>query len=271
MTERTYVFTDAPGEDRRLRDQATVLDPLTRRLFADAGLAPGMRVLDLGSGAGNVAVLAAEAVGPDGCVVGIDRDPDAVERARQLAAGTPNVEFREGDLHSLDGVDGEFDAVVGRLVLTHLPDPVAALRRAAGHVRPGGLVCMHEADLTSDWTSHQTPLWDQVRGWLLDTCTRTGVDTRMGPSLFATFRSAGLPDPELVLEAPVGGGASSPAFGWANVVGALVPVMEGLGITTGAAVGVETLTERLDAEISAHHGTVVGPLMYGAWSRVPNG
>lgn len=73
---------------------------------------------------------------------------------------------------------------------------------------------------------------------------------------------------ELVLEAPVGGGADSPAFGWANLIGALLPVMERLDITTADAIGLDTLTERLDAEISAHNGTVLGPLMYGAWCTV---
>lgn len=266
LQEQGYVFADGADEEG-LRDP---FDPLTARLFARAGLAPGMRVLDLGSGAGNVAMLAAQAVGPDGSVLGIDNDPEAVQRARQLVAGAPNIEFREGDVHGLDGVDGEFDAVVGRLLLCHLPDPAAVLREAAEHVRPGGLVCMHEADMTYRWTSHRTPLWEQVRGWILDTFARGGVDTRMGPSLFATFCSADLPDSGLALEAPVGGGANSPAFGWANLVGTLLPVMERLGITTADAVGVDTLTERLDAEIAAQHGTVMGPLMYGAWAAVPS-
>jgi SAM-dependent methyltransferase len=267
----TYILAEAADDDQRLRTQATVLDPLTARLFDQAGLAPGMRVLDIGSGAGNVALLAAEAVGPQGSVVGIDSDPDVLEHARRLAAGLPNVEFRTGDLRSLDGVEGGFDAVVGRLVLCHTPDPVAALRGATELVRPGGLVCMHEADMSHRWTSHETPLWGQVRDWLLEAFAAGGVDVRMGPTLFATFRAAGLPEPDLVLEAPVGGGAGTPTFGWANGVRALLPALEKLGITTAEEADVETLTERLDAEIAVQNGTVVGPLMYGAWCTMPGG
>ncbi|MBE9374523.1 class I SAM-dependent methyltransferase [Saccharopolyspora sp. HNM0983] len=267
-----YVFGEATDDDVRLRAQSAVLDPLTARLFDQAGLAPGMRVLDIGSGAGNVALLAAEAVGPRGGVVGIDRDPHVLERARRLAAGAPNVEFRTGDLRSTDGLDvldGEFDAVVGRLVLAHTPDPVAALGAVTQWVRPGGLVCMHEGDLAHEWTSHATPLWEQVRGWLLEACAAADVDARMGPVLYATFRSAGLPEPDLVLEAPVGGGARTPTFGWSNSVRALLPVLERLGITSAEEAEVETLTERLDAEIVARNGTVLGPLMYGAWCTTP--
>src|SRR5262245_23606569 len=142
----TYPFMDRAAEDERLVAQGRIFDPITRALFLRAGLAPGMRVLDLGSGAGNVARLAAELVGPDGAVVGVERDPAAVELARRRTDAA-NVEFRLGDVQTLDGVEGGFDAVVGRLVLMYLPDPVAALRRAASLVRPGGVVCMHEADL----------------------------------------------------------------------------------------------------------------------------
>lgn len=61
-----HVFAEAADEDQRLRARPEALDPLTARLFARAGLAAGMRVLDLGSGAGHVALLAAEAAGPEG-------------------------------------------------------------------------------------------------------------------------------------------------------------------------------------------------------------
>lgn len=269
MSDQTYVFAEGTNEEQRLTDQATVLDPLTARLFARAGLAPGMRVLDLGSGAGNVAELAAEAVGRRGSVLGVDRDPDAVRSARRRLAGKPNVEFREGDLCDLSGVAGEFDAVVGRAVLMYLSEPAAALREAVRHVRPGGLVCMHEGDMTYGWASHATPLWKQVRGWLMDTFTRAGANLTMGAELFGAFRAAGLPDPELALEAPVGGGARSPAFGWANSLEAVLPLLERFEIATAETIGVDTLTERLNAEIDAQDGFVLGPLMYGGWCTLP--
>src|SRR4051812_35574812 len=79
----SYPFSDRVAEDERLVAQGRLFDPLTHRLLRAAGLAPGMRVLDLGSGAGNVTRLAAQLVGPQGAVVGIERDPAAVELARR--------------------------------------------------------------------------------------------------------------------------------------------------------------------------------------------
>jgi ubiquinone/menaquinone biosynthesis C-methylase UbiE len=272
MSERReYIFEDRAVEQERLLAQATLMESLTRRLLVGAGLAPGMRVLDLGTGAGSVAAIAAELVGPGGAVVGIDRDPGAVQHARELAAraGLGNVEFRQADVQTLEGVEGGFDAVVGRLILLYLADPADALRRAAARTRAGGVVCMHEADFTYPWASSQTPLWRQVQGWWLDTLAKAGVEQRMGPLLFATFRAASLPGPRLLQSGIVGGGPQAPSWGFANLIRGLLPLMERLGIASRDEVALETLTDRLQAEVNASDGILTVPF-FGAWSTVPS-
>ena len=270
MGQREYLATDRQVEEDRLRAQARLLDPLTRRVLASAGLSRGMRVLDLGSGAGNVARLAAEIVGPEGGVVGVERDPDAVRSAARSAqdAGLRNVEFRQGDVETLAGIDGQFDAVVGRLVLMYLGDPAGTLRRAASLLGPGGLVCMHEADFTYLWSSADTSTWRQLKSWIVEALARIDANPRMGPSLFATFRAAGLRDPEMAMEAAVGGGDRAFAAGWVNVARSALPLMERFGIATADEVQPDTLTDRLLAEVHAEQGVVVGPCLYGAWTTV---
>jgi ubiquinone/menaquinone biosynthesis C-methylase UbiE len=173
-----------------------------------------MRVLDLGSGAGDVAMLAARLVGSDGEVVGVERDAGAVASAtaRIEQARISNVRFVEGDVQTLAGVEGEFDAVVGRLVLMDVPDPVAVLAHAIELVRPGGSVCVQDGDMTYDWAQPMTPLWTQVRAWL-EILRRVGVTRRMGLSLYSSFVGAGLPGPELHLERAVVGGPEAWAWG----------------------------------------------------------
>jgi SAM-dependent methyltransferase len=266
--QTSYPFADRAVEDERLIAQGRLFDPLTRRVFEQAGLAPGMRVLDLGSGSGNVARLASEIVGPAGSVVGIERDPAAVDLARRRTDAA-NVEYRLGDVQTLDGVEDGFDAVVGRLILMYQPDTVAALRRAATRVRPGGLVCLHECDLRYEWAFPRPPLWTQLRTWSLEAMEKVGIQTRMGLSLYTAFRAAGLPGPDLVLESAVGGGPDAPSWGWANLVIGVVPLMERLGMTTRAKVDPDTLADRLLAEILACDGHVIGPPMTGAWARRP--
>src|SRR5215467_832437 len=85
VMEHNYILGHSDAEIRRLQTQAAILQPITERLLRCAGIQPGMRVLDLGSGAGDVAMLAAELVGPSGSVVGIDRNPQVLSIATQRA------------------------------------------------------------------------------------------------------------------------------------------------------------------------------------------
>jgi ubiquinone/menaquinone biosynthesis C-methylase UbiE len=88
-----YVLGRSEAETRRLILQHQVYGPLTRRLFEAAGIGAGMHVLDVGSGAGDVAILLADLVGARGRVVGVDVDPAVLDtaRARVQAAGWRNV------------------------------------------------------------------------------------------------------------------------------------------------------------------------------------
>src|SRR3981081_1121878 len=85
MVEDAYVLGHSKQELRRLMLQAENLRPITTRLLREAGLAPGMRVVDLGCGVGDVAFLAAEIVGPTGTVIAIDRNATAVVPATPRA------------------------------------------------------------------------------------------------------------------------------------------------------------------------------------------
>jgi ubiquinone/menaquinone biosynthesis C-methylase UbiE len=105
-----YVFGHSNAEIRRLIRQAEFLRPFTARRLQAAGVGPGMRVLDLGCGADDVSVLAAELVGPSGTVVGIDRDADvvAVANERVRSAGFRNIDFRHADLETFSS-EASFD------------------------------------------------------------------------------------------------------------------------------------------------------------------
>ncbi len=125
-----YPLGNTDAEHERLIRQAARVAPTTERFFREAGIGPGQRVLDIGSGVGDVAMLVARLVGPSGEVVAIERDPKSIAkaRARVTEAGFHNVSFNESDVGEIP--DGKpFDAAVGRFILMYLPDPVAALRQ----------------------------------------------------------------------------------------------------------------------------------------------
>src|SRR5688500_3219381 len=95
-TEQIYLMGYSEAERRRLIEQAALFRPVTERFLVEAGIGPGMRVLDVGCGVGDVSLLLGELVGPKGAVIGVDRDPRALALARQRAIGREQVTFLEG-------------------------------------------------------------------------------------------------------------------------------------------------------------------------------
>ena len=105
-----------------------------------ASLQPGETVLDLGSGAGFDAFLAAQRVGPKGRVIGVDMTPQMIERATALAKahGYDNVEFRLGDIEALPVADGTVDAIISNCVVNLSTDKAQVFREAFRALKPGG-------------------------------------------------------------------------------------------------------------------------------------
>lgn len=272
-----YPLGRTPAEAQRLMLQHRLYAGATRQLLASAGVATGMRVLDVGSGAGDVALLLADVVGPTGEVVGIEVARESIDFAAHrvdVAGVGQTVRFVQADLRdlrlSLD--EGPFDAVVGRWVLMYQPDPAALLRRLATLVRPGGVVVFQESDLVNlhpPWPP--SPLTEQIRSWLTPPSDRSGgPEPRMGPKLFATFVAAGLSSPAVRIDTPAGGGPDWPGYEYvAATVRSLLPVLSSLGVVEPDAVDIDTLASRLRDEITANQGVLPLASVYGVWSRVP--
>jgi ubiquinone/menaquinone biosynthesis C-methylase UbiE len=132
-----YALGSDPDELDRLDAQARSIAAPTELLLRAAGIEPGMAVLDLGTGLGHVACAVGALVGSDGQVLGIDQDPRMIEVAerRRSAAGIDNVRFLQADVRTF-ATDQRFDAVVGRLIVFHLPDPVEVIRHHARALAP---------------------------------------------------------------------------------------------------------------------------------------
>jgi SAM-dependent methyltransferase len=262
-----YALGHSEQELERLSHQGQVFAPFTRQLFEQAGVRPGMRVLDVGSGAGDVAFLAAELVGPSGEVIGADREVAAVKwaTARAHARDVTNVKFLVNDPAEME-FDRKFDAVVGRLVLMYYPDPVAALAKLVRHLRPEGLVIFQEFEMENMRSLPPAPTVDRAASWMKQTLSASGARTQIGLELYQLFLAAGLPGPQLRMDTLVGGGAGFPYELLAGVIESLLPVMEKLKIGTAADVDISTLAERMRDEVAARNGVVIAPALIGAWS-----
>ena len=248
-----YSLGHSDAELRRLMWQAEILRPYTERLLRMAGIGPGMRVLDVGCGTGDVTMLAASLVGPSGSVTGIDRSerPLVTAARRAESARLPWVQFHHATLEGFTG-PAPFDAVIGRYVVIHQPDPASFLRDAWRHVAPGGVLAFHEMNVARPtFICPEVPLWQQAEGWAKRALSSVSPSLDAGSMLIGLFSAAGLPEPELHCEAPVGGGENSDLYRYmAETLRSLLPVLNGLGVPAEV-IGIDTLEDRLRAAVTA--------------------
>jgi SAM-dependent methyltransferase len=267
------------NEHERLGRQSEMYASFTRRLLARAGIQPGMRVVDVGCGPGDVSFLVSELVGPDGSVVGIERDEHALATARRRAVGSEvqNVDFVLGDFREVELSDEPFDALVGRLVLMYQGDPAGAVRAAAGHVRPGGVVVFAEMCLRTGAATPSrflvswppTPAFDQLSGWADAAFGGLGTQPDIGMRLPAIFADAGLrPSPDLDSEVVtlVGEDAVSALVELAR---SLLPAIVAVGAATEEEIDIDTLAERLRADTGTVGRVSLLPTVIGAFATTP--
>jgi ubiquinone/menaquinone biosynthesis C-methylase UbiE len=268
-----YSLGHSASEVQRLVNQAELYRPLTERVFRTAGIRPGMRVLDVGCGAGDVSFLVAALVGDTGSVLGIDVAPAAVDVAssRAEALRLPNVRFVCTGLDALE-LETDVDAVVGRMLLMHRPDPVLAVRQAAAPVRKGGLVVFQELDFSlrvaSSWPV--VALFEKCISWLIEGEECSGVHMDIGKKLDQIFTAAGLPAPQMQFERIVGSEHTRTYVGlMVDVVRTLMPRIEAFGIASSSDIGIDTLATRIQAEIDAADAIAITAPLVGAWSVKP--
>ena len=266
----TYILGSTDAEHERLIWQAIRVAPPTERLFREAGIGTGQRVLDVGSGLGDVSMLLARLVGPTGEVVGLERDAKSLARAeaRVREARLRNVAFVQADLNELP-TGRKFDGAVGRFVLMFLPDPTAVLRSLAQVVRPGGVLAFLEPSWAPVLARIATlPLWSQTAALIHQTMLRTGVNPEMGADLYWKFQEAGLPPPTMLQETPLGRDIDFAEW-FVGLVRTLEPRMKELRLPVEAVGELGTLARRMQTEVESSNVLAAWVAPVGVWARNP--
>jgi len=260
-----YVLGYSDAEQDRLIRQATLLAPITERLFREAGIGAGCHVLDIGSGMGDVAIIAARLVGASGEVLGVERNASFVARARERVAaiGFRNVTFIQADANGL-AIKGPFDAVVGRLVLNHNPDPVVMLRSVTQLLIPGGVLAFQElAASPALAVAAGLPLWSRVVTPIQDMIHMSGTNPDAGLALSQIFQDAGFPGPHTHLDVPFTQDAS--------IAQLEVDLLRSLAGHHGASLAdlgdLETLVKRIHTEAVSARSAIGFTAVVSAWSR----
>jgi ubiquinone/menaquinone biosynthesis C-methylase UbiE len=264
-----YLLGHADTEIQRLLLQGRLYNDHTEHALRLAGVRPGMRVLDVGCGPGDVSFVAARLVGSTGAVLGVDASSDVVELARARAAerGLSTVNFEQTTIANI-AVD-EVDAVIGRLILMHLPDPISTLRQFAGLVRPGGLIAFCEFDIGAARSIPESPLSRALVDAIARVFQGAGLDPAFGAALHTLFRRAGLGVPQLTIAAPVGTANDTEVWAYAVEVWRLVfPLAEQLGLVTDELADIDTLLPRTLEQAAVADAILMLPPMITAWTTV---
>lgn len=267
-----YAMGSTDRERQRLMQQGAVLRGFLASAFRNAGLEPDMRVLDLGCGAGDVAMLAADMVGPSGSVVGIDRDAASVAWAnkRVADAGYKNIRFQTAEFDEF--ADPEpFDALVGRFILLYLPDPTATLRQLSKHLRSGAVIAFMEPDFTVESRIFPEIPQSQVAGhWVAEALRCSGATIDMGMRLYSTYRAAGFVKTATEATHLSGCGFSRQMAELVEeTVRSLLPKLIQYGIATAEQVQIDTLADRMLASVHDIDPQWVGTRYISAWARKP--
>ncbi len=256
-----YALGHSEREIGRLSVQARAFEPFTRRMLEQAGVSAGMRVLDVGSGAGDVAFLCASAP----CLRPACAQSTVPTFQHTIAQGSYTLVGRDPAEMAFEM---PFDAVVGRLVLMHQADPVAMLRKLSRLLRRGGVMAFQEFDINGARSFPPSRTFDRCIEWIAAAFAKTGTDTRMGVKLFSAFVEAGLPAPSMSLDAGIWGGADDTVPTMVSeVIRSLLPVLMKAGIASEAEVAIDSLRDRIQQEIVAGGGVAISPSLVGGWAR----
>ena len=270
--DATYTLGRTSHETTRLIEQSRIYGESTRLLCERAGISAGMRVLEVGSGAGDVAFMLAELVSISGQVVGVDMNPNILETARQRAAEAEirNIEFIAADARELTFLH-KFDALVGRFVLMYMANPQKAFSKLISHLKPNGIVAFQEPEYTlyPALFHPDTPLINQLIQWILDVFEHSGAYLDMGIGLYRTFIQAGLPAPQIHLNSPIGAADNWSGYRYMEMIfQSLLPLIEEYGIATAEEVDVETLAIRIRQEVLTSKRPFFLPLHVTAYARL---
>ncbi|MFR3685295.1 MAG: class I SAM-dependent methyltransferase [Enterococcus sp.] len=176
----------------------------TRKLFLDSGIEAGMRILDVGCGAGEVSFLMQEILGDTSEIVGIDINEELISAAQNIATerGCQHARFFTMDIADAARELGTFDAIIGRRILMYLPDPFQTIKDLITCLKPGGRIVFQESDaIGAGELIEKFPLHTRVQQWVWETVAKEQGNIHIGSELYTLFLQAGLQIQEVRSEA----------------------------------------------------------------------
>jgi SAM-dependent methyltransferase len=200
-----YIFGSSGREQQRLIEQATALEPQTCWLLDRLKLEAGWRVADVGCGPVGILFLLSERVGPQGEVVGIEREQRFADIARSEIERRrlKNVTILQGDALRPSENNELFDLVHERLVLFNLPerDQLRVVEQMVSRLKPGGLIALQEYDAVSLISYPEHPSWTTLLDAYAEAFRSRGGNRATGRAVRSLLRAAGVGSIEMKVHA----------------------------------------------------------------------
>jgi SAM-dependent methyltransferase len=257
-----YAYGHAWAMERaRLAGLEAALDPGTREYLTRLGAGPGKRCLEVGAGAGSVALWLAGRVVPGGTVVATDLETDYLESE---AAGRPGLEVLRHDITAGE-LPGGFDVVHARWLVEWLPDKRLALRRMMSALRPGGVLLIEEPDFVTIYGAAEPPaLRRVVIAAMAHLSSTSPVDLEYGRRAMGDLAAVGLSGVQAEGRCPIVRGGNPLAADFLRLT--LEKLREPV-LAAGAVTGEEFA--QAVAALQDPDTTVVAPMTVAAWGRRP--
>lgn len=198
MTKKaTYIHGTHPEEPLSL------LNDLTNASFVDfLNISSDQSVLEIGSGLGILADVVAKHL-PQCEVIGVEIDPQQMEKSRINSSQTPNLRFLRGDASFLAIKDSSFDIVYCRYILEHVSDPFSVLREAFRVLKHGGKLFIQENNILIHTLYPDCPSYSQILSKYTELQSQVGGDAEIGKKLFSLLKHAGFHSINLTIEPEV--------------------------------------------------------------------
>jgi SAM-dependent methyltransferase len=265
LSTSTYVIRGGLAGRERLRMLARVLWPTTKALFEKVGVPKTARCLDVGCGGGDVTRELAR-LAPNGHVTGIDLDAAKLELAQRetATAGVANVTYRREDLLQPMGDAERYDLIYVRFVLSHLPDPGAALAALCARLAPGGVIVVEDTDFSGHFCHPDSAAFRRYLQLYAAAVTSRGGDPDIGPRLPALLGAACLTEVGMNVVQPAG------ISGEAKLIGPITLEAIADSVLAAGLATPEELNRTVDAlyAFAAADGTLLSlPRIVQAWGR----
>ena len=191
--ENEYIISGGQEGKNRLKLLADILKASTKSLLEADGSVLGKKILDVGCRGGDVSIMAAQMVGENGCITGLDFDNEIIKLAQQDAReqGIFNVQFQAIDAHDIN-YQNEFDIVYSRFLLSHIKEPKQVLGNMLNSLKPGGKIIVEDIQFSGHFCFPECKAFDAYLHYFVTSAKNNGHNPEIGPSLYKLFQETGV-------------------------------------------------------------------------------